>query len=119
MTDTVTEPFDTERAIAIAQEVRDVITIHDALATRTDDPVFLDLIALSRRWWLRWLAAGLCDVSGLPDCSGLVDAIADTEAKIADRAGPADFKSFAAWAEAQGVSYAEPFDVYPDEAAAA
>ena len=60
MTDTVTEPFDTERAIAIAQEVRDVITIHDALATRTDDPVFLDLIALSRRWWLRWLAAGLC-----------------------------------------------------------
>ena len=58
--------FNTERARGIAQEVEDIVKAHAALAERTNDPMFLELIALCRRWWLRRFAIGLCEVAGVP-----------------------------------------------------
>jgi hypothetical protein len=98
----MTNTFDTERGHRIAKEITGIIAKHAALTERTGDPLFLELIHLSRQWWLRWLAIGLCEMADLDDGGDLADelrgCIGDVEAAIIERAGQDGYDRFTAWA---------------------
>jgi hypothetical protein len=86
---------------------------HAILSSRTEDPLFIQLIELSSRWWTLWLAAGMAESAGVPVGSKLgqamlraIDAIELEIIKLTGRRPRYDV--FIEWAHNQGVGYKPP-----------
>ena len=77
---------------------------HGALVERTMDPLFLQLIELSKRYFVLWYAPGLME-SAAPDDSDLELAshatAGDIEVEIIGAAGRRGWDAFAVWAVSQ------------------
>ena len=115
-----TTNMDNERCKGIAAELLEIVREHAALAERTTDPLYTQLIELSERWFARWLAVGLMEAAGVSDSGDLVSemnfAIGDIEAEIIALAGSHGFDAFAQWATGQNVGWEEPHNIrhHPD-----
>jgi hypothetical protein len=105
--------FDKDRVQRIASAAKDMLEKLAILSSRTEDPLFIQLIELSSRWWTLWLAAGMAESAGVSVRSDLgqamlfaIDAI---EHAIINRTGRRPrYDVFLEWAHNQGVGYKQP-----------
>ena len=107
--------FDAERACGIAQGVQGIVRSHATLTERTSDPIYRELISMSRQWWLRWHAIGLLEVAAVQDTGDLADAlnaaVGDTEIEIIECGGRPGYDAFTEWAAQQDVGFKAPIYV--------
>jgi len=104
--------FDYERVYAIAADLRLVLERHDSLLAGTIAPQFRELLELSRKWWIEWLAAGLHDIVRDREQDALeltfCDRLAVLESAMLELAGVAGCKRFLAWAQVRRSDYMPP-----------
>jgi hypothetical protein len=103
--------MDDARVTGIGQGLAETIERHAELASRTDDPVFLKYIELSKRYFVLWYAQGLIEESAPGDVDLEVashSAVGDIETEAIKLAGPEGFDRFEEWALAQNVGWWTP-----------
>jgi hypothetical protein len=108
--------FDTQRAHAIAEQLREQLDDHATLLSRTEDPVFQQLIGISRQWWVEWLASGLHDIARDKECDALEmafqDRLAVLEAAMVEAGGMESFDRFVTWAQSEMPEFVFSFVLY-------
>jgi hypothetical protein len=112
-TETAAPPaFDTDRAYRITADLRWRLDQHAILLTYTDNPVFRQLIGISRQWWTEWNASGLHDIARDTECDALelafTDRLAVLEAALVAVGGKDAFWEFVNWARHELPEYSEP-----------
>jgi hypothetical protein len=105
--------FDKDRVQRIANAARDMLEKHAILYSRTEDPLFIQLIELSNSWWTLWLAAGMAESTGVDVTSNLGQAMLSAmdaiEHEIMNRTvRRSRYDVFIEWAHNQGIGYKQP-----------
>jgi|tagenome__1003787_1003787.scaffolds.fasta_scaffold20834391_4 hypothetical protein len=110
--------MDDGRVTGIGQGLAKTIEGHAKLASCTNDPVFLQLIELAKRYFVLLHAQGLMEESTPGDIDmefASYDAVGAIEAEIIELAGREGFERFEEWATKQEVDWEPPHHLKDNE----